>query len=330
MVNTATVATNDRISTFLGDFVPNALQGTDSFIDIITWNIRFFNGRDQDRVDAIASIMQELNADIFVLQEIEQDSLDEVAEILNDAGAGLYRVVYGTTGGDQRVAFMYDTEWVRASTNIRELFPDNPTVEVNTDRGIRRNPVFPRLPLYGRFVVRATTRTRQGEQQNPFDFDLVGVHLKSQRGGGQEQRAEAARLLANWIMTESSDEDVIIAGDWNAPADRPEWQPIRDLEAQVILNFQGFNNNNEGTYLRVGGERSRLDFIAVTDAISDATAQRNTSNANDGVGESIVINWNVLSRNQQGQQARETLNQLIDIVSDHLPVLTRFYFTDRD
>jgi len=40
---------------------------------------------------------------------------------LIDAGAGLYKVAYGTTGGDQQVAIMY-TEWVRASDDIKELF----------------------------------------------------------------------------------------------------------------------------------------------------------------------------------------------------------------
>lgn len=334
MVSTSsTVATNDRISAFLNDFVPDKVQGTDSFLDVITWNIKFFNTRDPQRVELIARIMQELNADLFVLQEIEEGSLDGIAETLTQAGAGLYKVVYGTTGGDQRVAFVYDMEWVKASTEIEELFEDNPTVEVNTSRGARRKPVFPRLPLYGRFIVRATTLDQEGQpQESPFDFDLVGVHLKSQRGGGQEQRTEAARLLADWLMTEASDEDVIIAGDWNAPAERPEWQAIRELEEQEIISFQGFNDNNEGSYLRVGGQRSRLDFIAVSKVISDEIARKNESDVRtDAVGESVVINWNILlERSPRGQQTREILDAVIGTISDHLPVLTRFYFTDRD
>ena len=77
MVNTSSiVVTNDRISAFLNEFVPDKVQGTDSFLDVITWNIKFFNTRDPQRVELIARIMQELNADLFVLQEIEEEVHD--------------------------------------------------------------------------------------------------------------------------------------------------------------------------------------------------------------------------------------------------------------
>ena len=117
----------------------------------------------------------------------------------------MYKVAYGTTGGDLRVAFMYDMEWIKASMNISELFVENPTVPVSG----RQKPVFPRLPLHSTFVAY--------REEQPFDFHLVGVHLKSQRGGGQTQRAEAAKRLSEWVTTQTTDEDVIIAGDWNAP-----------------------------------------------------------------------------------------------------------------
>ncbi len=60
---------NDNISRLLksGDFVPKEFEGSDRFLDIISWNIKFFNDRDPKRVENIRIIMQELNADIFVL-----------------------------------------------------------------------------------------------------------------------------------------------------------------------------------------------------------------------------------------------------------------------
>jgi hypothetical protein len=39
---------------------------------------------------------------------------------------------------------------------------------------------FPRYPLHSKFVARS--------EDEPFDFHLVGVHLKSQRGGSRPQR----------------------------------------------------------------------------------------------------------------------------------------------
>ncbi|MBE9191900.1 endonuclease/exonuclease/phosphatase family protein [Gloeocapsopsis crepidinum LEGE 06123] len=323
------IADNDHLSEFLSDFVPDDLQGTDHFLDVITWNIKFFNTRDPKRVEQITNIMQELNADLFVLQEIEAGSLDKVAQSLTEAGAGLYKVVYGTTGGDLRVAFMYDMEWVKASTDIEEIFTDNPTVVVGTGRGSSRKAVFPRLPLYGKFVVRAIEEQEGELQEDPFDFELIGVHLKSQRGGGREQRSEAARLLADWLLMEATDEDVIIAGDWNAPADRPEWEAIQELEEQKILKFAGFHDDGEGSHLRVGGQRSRLDFIAVTHAIADAIEEK-SADENNALGKSVVIEWNALLKNQRGQRTRKLLEEIIGTISDHLPVLTRFYFTDKD
>ncbi len=256
--------------------------------------------------------MQELNADIFVLQEIEDGALDVVADMLTTSGAGLYKTAYGTTGGDQRVAFMYDMEWVKASTDIEELFAlEDLMVEV----GDTEKVVFPRLPLSATFSAY--------KEDEPFDFNLVGVHLKSQRGGGQEQRTAAANRLADWIQDEATDEDVIIAGDWNAPPERPEWEPLRQLEADGELKFISFNKSGqtaEPSYLSVGNRRSRLDLIVVSSSVPEADIQQTAA----------VVNWNVLLEKGSSAQTKATLERLIENISDHLPVLARFYFSDTD
>ncbi len=305
---------NDNISRLLrsGDFVPKDFEGSDRFLDIITWNIKFFNDRDPKRVENIRIVMQELNADIFVLQEIEDGALDVIADMLTISGAGLYKTAYGTTGGDQRVAFIYDMEWVKASTDIEELFA---TEDLMVQVGDAEKVVFPRLPLSAIFTAY--------KEDEPFDFNLVGVHLKSQRGGGQEQRAAAANRLANWIQDEATDEDVIIAGDWNAPPERPEWEPLREMEAEGDIKFISFNksgNTVEPSYLSVGNRRSRLDLIVVSSSVPEADIQQTAA----------VVNWNVLLEKGSSAQTRATLEGLIENISDHLPVLARFYFSDTD
>lgn len=310
------IASNDNISRLLlsdKDLVPDLDEGSDRFFDLITWNIKFFNDRDPKRVSIIISILQELNADIFVFQEIEENSLDIVAQNLTNAGAGLYKVAYGTTGGDQRVAIMYDMEWVKASEDIKELFGDeNLTVKVkDVDKA-----VFPRLPLASNFVVRA--------DKNPFDFNLVGVHLKSQRGGGDEQRKAAAQRLAQYIQSDALDEDIIIAGDWNSDPNEPEWKPILDLEAKGLLKFQGFNfvaPDMEGSHLSVGGRRSKLDIVAVTAQAAEAVVKGENAK---------VVEWTILDDSPLALTAKEVRKKVIDTISDHLPVLTRFNFTDTD
>lgn len=269
--NPPAVVANDRITELFQSkgLVPESAQSDDRFLDLVTWNIKFFNNRDPKRITIITNILQELNADLFVFQEIEDRSLDTVAQNLIDAGAGLYKVVYGTTGGDQRVAIMYDTEWVKASQNVKELFADE-QLRVTVD-GVEKE-VFPRLPLGSTFVVRA--------EESPFDFNLVGVHLKSQRGGGGKQRRAAAERLAQYIQTDAADEDIIIAGDWNAEPNRPEWEPIQALEQQGAIKFEGFNfvdDEAEGSHLSVGGRRSKLDMIVVTDNAAAARANAHVS-----------------------------------------------------
>jgi endonuclease/exonuclease/phosphatase family metal-dependent hydrolase len=303
-----TQISNDKLSSYLQDFVPDSFQGSDRFLDIITWNIKFFNNRDPKRVENILNILRELNADIFVFQEIEVGAFDGIAEELIRSGAGLYKTAYGTTGGDQRVALMYDTEWVKASQTIAELYPENPQVSVE---GVDK-AVFPRLPLHSSFVA--------FREEEPFDFHLVGVHLKSQRGGGNEQRKEASKLLANWLQNQTIDEDVIIAGDWNSPTDRPEWQPFRQLESEGKVKFQSWNNvedQSEASHLSASGRRTRLDLIVVTSSIPST----------EGQTEATVINWNAFLENNNSPQL---VREVIDTISDHLPVLTRFYFSDQD
>jgi len=87
-----------------------------------------------------------------------------VAAALNNAGAGFYKTAYGTTGGEQRVAFMCDTEWIRTKQNFTELFSgEEPFVP-----GTRRR-IFPRLPFMNWFNARA--------EDGNLDFFLTGVHL---------------------------------------------------------------------------------------------------------------------------------------------------------
>jgi len=115
---------NDNLSNAFDrlGLVPPKYRGTDQLLDIVTWNIRFFHDQDRDRVKRIVNVLSELNADIIVLEEIKDQSLEVVAQELNRIEAGYYETAYGTTGGDQRVAIMYDLDWIRAKDDIHELF----------------------------------------------------------------------------------------------------------------------------------------------------------------------------------------------------------------
>lgn len=315
---------NDNISTGLEamDLVPPHYRGSDRFLDLVAWNIRYFHDKDKKRVRRIAEILSALNADIIVCEEIMDGSLESVAEQLARLGAGYYNVAYGTTGGDQRVAIMYDVDWVRAKGDIAELFEKGKVIASNG------KDAFPRLPLRGHF-----TCLPRDTNKPPFDFQLLGVHLKSQRSSpsarsdnGEIQRKKSAEKLADWLQTEAPkvDADVIITGDWNEPPEANAWQPLRNLQSQGQLLFSSLNDTgtiSHFMYKTKSNFGSRLDLTAVTVA-----AEKQIKNKPD------VVTWTslteLLAQNPKGKEIRNYIKQVTADISDHMPVVTRFYFTE--
>jgi endonuclease/exonuclease/phosphatase family metal-dependent hydrolase len=300
---TPAVAPNDNISAAINEFVPETLRGTDRFLDIVNWNIRYFNELDPARVRLITKIMGEINADIFVLQEIAEDSLDAVASALNGSGAGFYKTAYGESGGTQRVAFVYDTEWVRTKENFRELFQDEPNTLPNSTKRI-----FPRFPLHN--VMHAFS------QDGNFDFHLAGVHLKAYMGEddpGTQQRRLSAERLERWSRAETDDRDVIILGDFNKSPEAPEWRVFRDAEQEGHIRFHRWNNANEGSHW-YRGKRSRIDLVIVSASVEQVAVEK----------EARVIPW------KRVFESSTLRKDLIARISDHMPVVSRFYFRNLD
>lgn len=313
---------NDLLTrTFTGaGMVPPHLAGTDTFLDIVTWNIRFFHDQDPDRVDRVVAILAALNADLFVFEEIKEGSLDVVAQKLSQRGAGHYSVAYGSTGGEQRVAFMWDLDWLRAKDDTTELFGRG---NVRASDG---KDAFPRLPLWGYF-----TGLREDVNQPPFDFQFVGLHLKSQRGGGEPQRIAAAEKLSGWLHLDAvqEDADVILMGDWNEPPDSDAWRAFRELEARNEAYFTRINNDSDISHFYYKNRNdlgSRLDLAAVSVA-----AYENMVNRDDGA---VVVRWKnldeFLSHHPSAQDIKRLISDLGKKISDHMPVITRFTWVEDD
>lgn len=318
----------DRIGRFLNakKLVPERFKGTDKFLDIVSWNIRWFDHQDERRITAIEQVLAEINADIFVLVEIAQDgALDDVVKALAKKSAGYYSVHYGTTGDQQRVAIVWDRDWVRSKRTPEELFADAPTVIAEDGR---RHEVFPRLPLWAYFEALADDPAREG-----FTFELVGVHLKSQmqiRGfkgrGGIRQRNEAAQRLTDWIETPSEhfDQDVLIIGDWNATPDVDEWKPFEALENAGKIDFRSINPKDQLTHVarlnKSGPAGTRLDLHLITKTADVKKASKEKA---------VVIRWSFFDQmNDLPADERDVLFKAMKMnFSDHLPVVSRFYFT---
>jgi exonuclease III len=89
---------------------------------------------------------------------------------------------------------------------------------------------------------------------------------------------------------------------------------VRRSEKKGKLRFVSFNKGNEASHFFKNGKGSRLDLVAVSDAAENASAEKAAK----------VIQW------RQELMTKANLPDTIDRISDHLPVISRFFFTDVD
>jgi endonuclease/exonuclease/phosphatase family metal-dependent hydrolase len=329
-------AENDHISrAFSGkDLVPEKYIGTDQYLDIVQWNLEWFGAsksRDKDvrRSRLILDILSTLNADIFVFQEVagptrtQAGSLDAMAADLTAADQGDYRVEYTTIGGEQRVAMMWDRDFVRAKIEPHDLYG---YAQHKTADG--KDAFATRTPLHAYFAVREEA-VKEDERPHTFDFQLVGVHLKAM-ADGHAQRLHSAKVLSKWLTKEATriDSDALILGDWNAPPDDSCWAPLHRLEASANnLKFRDINDPSDYSYLWLANLTnkfaSRIDLTAMT-----LSSHKNVA----GVAANAV-RWQPIedtiakAGSMTAPRVRKVMKEIKEAVSDHLPVVTRFYFS---
>ena len=209
---------------------------------------------------------------------------------------------------------------------MKELFDTK--LKVTAEDGHKR-VVFPRLPLFGYFEGLSSVADTEG-----FTFELVGVHLKSQMppmgfGGGRfgiNQREKAAETIGAWLQNEDehSDQDILVVGDWNAAPGTEEWEPLRKLEKKGDIEFEDINPAKEVTHIarlnKGGPAGTRLDLHLITKA-ADALAVPNQK--------AVVIQWSLFDHLDKLSAADRTVlaKAMRTNFSDHLPCVTRFYFT---
>ena len=332
---------NDNLSKPLADLVPEEFRGTSRFLDVIQWNLEWFGAqkskeKDNARYGMVLQILEALNGDLFIFQEVAgpsrdgryEGAIDKIAEELTTRRAGDYAVFYTQAGGEQRVAMMWDREWLRAKTDVEDLFPRG---SHKTADG--KDAFAQRTPLYGYFTTRIPPAATEPElsESAKFDFQVLGVHLKAMVEG-HKQRLESAKVLAKWMTKEAPaiDADVLIMGDWNAPADDKCWKPFHDLERgdDPKIAFRKINDPSDFSYLWLRNRSdkfvSRIDLSAISlasmDKIVDEAAR--------------VVRWKPIQEvlaegaSLTDKEVVKVMEKLKESISDHMPVVSRFYITE--
>lgn len=328
---------NDHLAGAFADLVPEKYIDSDRFFSMVQWNIEWFGAtksakKDARRFGVVVDVLEALNADLFVFQEVAGPSdntprpgaLEAVAQELSDRGAGDYAVAYTTIGGEQRVAFMWDRDFLRLKDEVQDLYHKG---EHTTADG--KDAFAGRTPLYGYFTTRLEGDGRAGS--NKFDFQVLGVHLKAMAEGAP-QRLASAKVLADWLTNEAprTDADAMITGDWNASPDDKCWKPFHDLEGDPTKNngsvvFRRINDPSDFSYLWLRNRKeqyvSRIDLTAM----SMSSYQKVAGYAAE------VVRWKPIAQaieeagDMTSSEVRLIMEQIKEYVSDHLPTASRFY-----
>jgi endonuclease/exonuclease/phosphatase family metal-dependent hydrolase len=264
--------------------------------------------RSDDDYQLIADVITtQLDAKILVLNEInghaggQSDELDRLVGHLGDS----WEYVLGRSGGSQRVAILYDEDFVQRDT-CHEF-------EI-AEQEVEGKDVFARDPLACRF----TLLDAGGIAQN--DLLVIGLHLAS----GQQlndNHNHAMDILRNRLHAAFSDNtfpaderDILIGGDLNASrydANQENfWSNYDSGTGGFLFATLSPDDGTEYPGTRLAGvplfPRSQIDYLFAS------TVER-------GLREELV--------QLTGEVHVELLNEGIDAfrehVSDHLPVTVR-------
>ncbi len=175
--------------------------GSESTLDILTWNLEWFPKTAQT-VGRVSAILYALQADIVALQEIVSLSdLNQALEQLNEYDDANNWIAYfsGEANGSwQELAYIIKSNEFTTVLEPYQIFQTNGTA-------------FPRSP----FVLQV--------QVNGKEWTIINIHLKCCGDGKLEsdswdeenRRQQASILLESYIEENLNAERVIVVGDYN-------------------------------------------------------------------------------------------------------------------
>jgi endonuclease/exonuclease/phosphatase family metal-dependent hydrolase len=224
--------------------------GTDTTLEVVTWNIEWFPKNGQTTVYNVANIIEALDVDIIAFQEIDnKTSFGQMIANLGDWD------VYFMYGEYQSLAYIYKTSTVE----LLDIY------EIYTQEDHRRE--FPRPPLVAEFVFKGV------------NFIVINNHLKCCGDGEmnlfnawdeETRRYDACVKLHEYIDSEYPDERVILLGDLNDiltdPAEHNVFKAFYDRPYKYLFADQQIaeGSNNGWSY---PGWPSHLDHLLITDEL---------------------------------------------------------------
>ncbi len=252
-----------------------------------------------DDLDLEVVVLQEVNTEVDALEDgkplFARDRYRWLADDLERRG---YRLMAGASGKAQRVVIAYDADEVELLAPARELEVRD---SFDFDADCRRDGL--RRPL--------AAHLRAGS----FDFWVVGLHLKSKRGGECSDRirdgqASDLATAVDALVSSSGEDDVILIGDFNALGDEPSIAALRSPGGFAPLTPPA---------LRVPGSGEISYLIPPYASLIDHLMIRRDATTEWIEGSTVVFDPG------RGRPLKRYVRKL----SDHAPVWASFA-TDRD
>ena len=273
------------------------LTNEDTF-ELVTWNIEWFgstnNGPSNEDLQLrnAARVMQNMDADMYLLQEITSSSaLQELTDRLD----GYRSFIADHISISLKTAYIYKTSTIDSiSAGAVTLFQD-------------RNDWAQRLPFRFRFSFEVGDVVQ--------NIIAVNIHAKANTGGfsdreeSYQKRVRAAEDLERYISDRQSDSYVIIAGDYNDDMDVSIFDNRETPYDDFLENERSFRVLTKE--LTDAGEQSTVGFSSMIDHIT----------ITDELFDTFIVG------SQEVFDADQLISDYGNTTSDHFPVWAKFDFT---
>ena len=202
--------------------IPNVNSiGESNKIEIVTWNIEHFPKNNYSG-DYVKVIIEDLDADIYILQEIQSRS--KFASMVGEMDD--YNYLIQATSTSLNLAVIYKSNIVNIKSS-GELFVEDPYFFAG------RPPFLTKLE----WQKNGTTK----------ELSIINVHFKccgdnaieiGNSDDDEYRRVLACQLLHDYVSNSLNGENVIIAGDWNDAIQEPDSTNIFQIFIDDSTNFK--------------------------------------------------------------------------------------------
>ena len=283
----------------------------------------------------IISALNEIDADIFGLIELENNaaqSLSSLVDELNIGRPGLYAYINtGTIGTDAiKVGFIYKTQTIEPVGSFKVLDSSIDSDFIDTKNRPALIQTFKDTASGQVFTVAVNHFKSKGSS-----CDAIGdPNISDGQGNCNITRTKAAQALVDYLATDptnSNDPDFLIIGDLNAYAME---DPVTTIEAAGYTNLVAkLSGSNAYSYV-YDGQWGYLDHALATEDLSSQVTGVAQWHINSDEAGLLDYNDTIVDSSEDSYEAKPSTNELYEAdafrSSDHDPVIIGLSLTPNE